>query len=68
MASTLRYEATDGVGVLTLDRPHCKNAIDGPIRTEMRELVKRLRYDRSAREFDAREALRLGLVIDRASR
>jgi enoyl-CoA hydratase/carnithine racemase len=49
MFKTLRYEAHDGVGILTLDRPKAKNAIDIPMRTEMRELVENLRYDRSLR-------------------
>jgi len=51
MYETIDYHCDDdeGVGTITLNRPHCKNAIDIPMRTELRDLVERLRYDRGLR-------------------
>jgi enoyl-CoA hydratase/carnithine racemase len=46
MYEGLQYEMSDGVGTITLDRPQYKNAIDIPMRSSLRELLRALRQER----------------------
>ncbi|HVR54151.1 MAG TPA: enoyl-CoA hydratase/isomerase family protein [Pseudorhodoferax sp.] len=46
---TLRYGLTDGVGVLTLNRPYVRNAICMDMRAELADLVGRLHTDPTLR-------------------
>jgi len=46
---TISYEACEGVGVITLDRPRVKNAICMIMRKELAQLVETLRLDHSLR-------------------
>lgn len=49
MYETIKYEAHEGVGVLTLDRPRVKNAICMVMRGELAQLISQLRLDRTLR-------------------
>lgn len=49
MYETIKYEAQEGVGVLTLTRPHVKNAICMVMREELAQLMAELRLDRGLR-------------------
>ncbi|MEJ8858779.1 enoyl-CoA hydratase/isomerase family protein [Variovorax robiniae] len=49
MYETIKYDAQDGVGVITLDRPRVKNAICMVMRRELAHLIGELRLDRSLR-------------------
>ena len=49
MLKTIQYEFDQGVGVLTLNRPTRKNAIDAQMREELRELVSSFSSERALR-------------------
>lgn len=49
MDETIKYEAHEGVGVITLDRPRVKNAICMVMRRQLAQLIDELRLDRSLR-------------------
>src|SRR2546428_14020369 len=45
----VRYEAQDGVALITLDRPDVLNAMNTQMRTELFEIFTRLRMDESVK-------------------
>src|SRR5713226_6189216 len=45
----VRYEAQDGVALITLDRPDVLNAMNNQMRTELFEIFTRLRMDESVK-------------------
>lgn len=46
---TLRYEASDGVAWVTLDRPDVHNAFNRQMRTELQSIWRRMRHDDDVR-------------------
>ena len=42
--TTIRYEESDGVATVTLDRPHVHNAFDRAMQVELRDLWRSLRH------------------------
>ncbi len=46
---TIRYELSDGVATITLNRPDVLNAMNNPMRTELLEVFTRLRDDQAVR-------------------
>ena len=46
---TLLYAVTDGIGVVTLNRPKARNALDLQMRAELAQLVMAIRADESVR-------------------
>lgn len=47
MYEAIQYENEDGVGVLTLERPQTKNAVDAVMRRELPQLMGALNTDRT---------------------
>lgn len=48
-SQTIRYELSEGVAILTLDRPDVLNAMNNPMRAELLEVFSRLRTDEDVR-------------------
>ena len=53
---TLLVDIADGIATLTLNRPQYKNALNGPMRDELRDAVQQIRADRTVRAVVLRGA------------
>lgn len=51
---TIRFEIADKVGTLTLNRPEAKNALNSQMRSEIADVVARLRAGEDGKDLDVR--------------
>ena len=50
---TIRYEIADGIAVVTLSRPHRRNAWTGRMHMEYRHVLERAEADKAVRRWPA---------------
>ena len=55
MAELVHYEVADGVGTITLDSPHNRNALSRQLTTELFERLDRARSLRAGQGHGVRE-------------